>query len=166
MLRYLFLSACIVVGVVMVVAGWVNRDLIRIKIASVYARVNPKPQAANRIGAVAATGLRGDAPWALSALPECLVQTSETTGPRAYVVDHLPAGAVPIAPPATLRYGNCTISVADDEAYVRRGNDRFRIPPSVRFYRASGSLALLRESSNGNELRVYQPAGPSETHQP
>lgn len=150
----------------MVAAGWVNRDLIRIKIASVYARVNPKPQAANRAGGAATNGLRGDAPWALSALPECLIQTSETTGPRAYVVGHLPAGATPIAPPATLRYGDCTISLSGDEAYVRRGNDRFRIPPPVRFYRASGALALLRESSNGNELRVYQPAATPETSRP
>jgi len=165
-LRYLFISTLIVLGVAMVVAGWVNRDLIRIKIASAYARVNPKPQAANRASGAAATGLRGDAPWALSALPECLVQTSETTGPRAYVAGHLPAGAVAIASPATLHYGDCTISVAGDEAYVQRGNDRFRIPPSVRFYRAPGSLALLRESSNGNELRVYQPAEPPETNQP
>ena len=38
-LRYLLLSTAIVVGAAMVVAAWVNRDLIRIKIASVYARV-------------------------------------------------------------------------------------------------------------------------------
>ena len=44
MARYLILSALIVFGVAIAVAGWVNRDLIRIKIASVYARVPPKPE--------------------------------------------------------------------------------------------------------------------------
>jgi hypothetical protein len=71
-------------------------------------------------------------------------------------VAHLPRGSVAVAAPVVLNYGDCTISVAGDEAYVKRGVDRYRIPPRVRFYRAPGFLALLREDSVGNELRVYQ----------
>lgn len=160
MLRYFALATVIVFAVAIAAAGWVNRNAIRIKIASVYLRVTPKPQGSNVPGPAPSRGLGGDAPWALSALPECLTQISETTGPLAYVVRHLPAGARPVAPPATLRYADCTIELSGDEALVTRGNDRFRIPPRVRFYRASGTLALLHAGSDGNDLRVYEPTSP------
>jgi hypothetical protein len=146
----------IVVGGAVLATAWVNRDLIRIRIASVYAG-SPKPAAPNGPAAGGGAPLRGDAPWALSALPECLIQTSESTGPSSYVRAHLPPGAVPVAPPARLVYGDCAISIVGDEAYVQRGNDRLRIPPHVRFYRAAGLLAMIRETPNRAELRVYQP---------
>jgi hypothetical protein len=155
-LRYLALSTVIVFGVAIVVAAWMNRDLIRIKLSSVYVRVPAKAGASSAAGSGGAP-LRGDAPWALSALPECLLQTSESSGSYRYVEAHLPPGATPVAAPATLVYGDCRISVAGDEAYVRRGEDRFRIPPRVRFFRAADLLVLLRETPRSAELRVYQP---------
>jgi hypothetical protein len=159
LLKYLALSTVIVLSVAVLVAALVNRDLIRIRIASVYARVAPQPGSSLRpMPGGAVNGLTGDAPWALSALPECLTQVSKSTGPPKYVQAHLPAGAVRIVPPARLAYGDCTVTIAADEAFVRRGADRFRIPPSVRFYRAEGLLAVVRESAGNVELRVYQPA--------
>lgn len=83
---------------------------------------------------------------------------SETTGSPAYAAAHLPPGSAPVQPPATLHYGDCTISLTGDEAFVSRGVDRFRIPPKVRFYRTAQTLALLRFEGGGTELRVYQPA--------
>jgi hypothetical protein len=157
-LRYLILSTVIVVGAAVLATAWANRDLIRIKIAGVYARVPAKAGMSGPAPGRQSAGLRGDAPWALSALPECLSQMSESTGPQRYVRAHLPAGAVPIVSPATLVYGDCTITIAGDEAYVRRGADRLRIPPHVQFYRAPGLLALIREGSRGSQLLVYQPA--------
>jgi hypothetical protein len=157
-IRYLLVSTVIVLTVAVTVAGWTNRDLIRIKIASIYARVPPKAAPPNPIATPNGVPLRGDAPWALSALPECLVQTSETTGPPHYVLSHLPPGATIVMPPAKLTYADCTISIADDEAIVTRGPDRFRIPPRVRFYRTGATLALLHVESGGMELRVYQPS--------
>jgi hypothetical protein len=159
-LRYLVLSTLIVLASAVVVAGWVNRDLIRIKIASVYARVSANPGAAASEQR-ASVPLSGDAPWALSALPECLTQMTESMGTLAYVRAHLPHGAQAIAPPATLRYGDCSISIAGDEALVRRGPDRLRIPPRVQFYRTQGLLAMLRQTPQGAELRVYAPSGSS-----
>jgi hypothetical protein len=158
MLKYLLLSTVIVVGIGILVAAWVNRDLIRIKLASVYARVPAKPGSASDAERREERALRGDAPWALSALPECLIQLSESRGTLRYVRAHLPAGAVPIVPPATLEYGDCSITLAGDEAYVRRGDDRLRIPPHAYFYRTADSLALIRETPGGAELRVYEPA--------
>ncbi len=145
-------------AVAVTVAGWVNRDLIRIKIASVYAPVPAKPGGPAGAGRATAAPLSGDAPWALSALPECLTQTSESTGSWAYVRTHLPAGAVPIVPPATLHYGDCSVTITGDEALVRRGNDRLRIPPRVQFYRAHDILAMIRETPHTVELRIYEPA--------
>ncbi len=158
MVRYLILSTVIVVGVAVLATAWANRDLIRIKIDSAYARVRAKPGGAGNAPHGPSAALHGDAPWALSALPECLTQVSESSGPASYVRARLPRDAAPIVPPATLVYGNCTITIAGDQAYVRRGADRLHIPPHVRFYRASGLLALMREDSHGAQLRVYEPA--------
>jgi hypothetical protein len=158
LLRYLILSTVIILGVGVLVAAWANRDLIRIKIGSAYAHVQPKGADSGVPAQPQSAMLRGDAPWALSALPECLTQVSESSGPRRYVRARLPAGAAAIVPPATLVYGDCTITIAGDQAYVRRGDDRLHIPPHVQFYRASGLLALLREDSHGTQLRVYESA--------
>ena len=145
-------------AVAVTVASWANRDLIRIKIASVYTRVAAKPGGATAPGRATAAPLTGDAPWALSALPQCLMQLSESNGSAAYVRSRVPAGAVPIRPPATLHYGDCSVTITGDEAYVRRGSDRLRIPPSVRFYRAQDLLVMIRETPQQVELRVYEPA--------
>ncbi|MBV8725809.1 MAG: hypothetical protein JO078_06660 [Candidatus Eremiobacteraeota bacterium] len=158
MAKYLILSTAIVFGVAVIAAGWFNRDLIRVKIAGVYARAHSKGGAFSGSPAHRNVPLSGDAPWALSALPECLRQLSKSSGSVPYVRAHLPRDAVAIAPPATLVFGDCTIAIDDDEAYVRRGSDRLRIPPRVRFYRAPGMLALIRDSGGIAELRLYQPA--------
>jgi hypothetical protein len=147
-----------VLAVAVTVAGWANRELIRIKIASVYARVAPRPGAAGRPVRAAAAPLTGDAPWALSALPECLMQTSESNGSWEYVRGRLPSAAVPIRPPATLHYGDCSVTITGDEALVRRGSDRLRIPPSVQFYRAQDLLVMIRRTQQTVEMRVYEPA--------
>ncbi len=154
------MSTVIVLGIGVAVAAWVNRDLIRIKIASVYARVAPKPGASSRVRSGAIAPLSGDAPWALSALPECLTQLSKSAGSTRYVIAHLPKNAVRIAPPAHLAFGDCTIAIDGREAFVRREDDRFRIPPSVQFYRAGAELVMLREAAGSVELRVYQPVKP------
>lgn len=160
MIKYLAVSTVIVLGIGFLVAAWVNRDLIRIKIASVYARVAPKPGASSRVQRSAVAALSGDAPWALSALPECLTQVSKSAGSARYVAAHLPKNAVWIAPPAHLSFGDCSISIDRGEAFVRRGDDRFRIPPSVQFYRAGAEIVMMREASGSVELRTYESVKP------
>lgn len=100
--------------------------------------------------------MRGDAPWALSALPDCLIQQSEATGTLAYVRSKLPRGATAVAPGTVLHYGSCTIFVRDGEALVSRGDDRLRIPPHVTLYRVGNVLALLRDTAARGELRIYK----------
>lgn len=145
-----------VVLAVAAAAGYVNREKLALKIKSVYVKVPPKaaqpqPQTKRRPQA-----FTGDAPWALSALPECFVQTSESTAPDlSYVLSRLPKGAVMARPATVLRYGDCTLHVEGEQVLVTRGSDRMRIPPKARIYTAPGELALLRGSGGGYDLRVY-----------
>jgi hypothetical protein len=97
----------------------------------------------------------GDAPWALSALPDCFTQTSETTGSASYVAARIPSGAQLVAAGTHLTYGTCTIFVTRDELLVTRGSDRLRVPPYTRLYERGNSLALLRTSGTTATLRIY-----------
>lgn len=148
---------------VAVVAGYANRDRIRLKIASVYATVPPKAaQPAAALGRNAGA-VSGDAAWALSALPECFAQLSKSTSPSlGYVLAQLPSGAVMVRPPQRLRYADCTLDVRDDVIYVRRGEDHLRVPPPARLYvgAAPDRVALLRGGRNGYDLRIYRTVTP------
>jgi hypothetical protein len=144
-----------VIGVA-VVAGYANRDRIRLKIASVYASVPPKAAQTPPPSARQAVAFRGDAPWALSALPECFSQISKSTSPTLdYVLAHLPKGATMVRPPHDLSYADCKVRIAGDAIYVDRGADRLRVPPPARLYVNDGQVALLRGGVGGYELRVY-----------
>ena len=159
MLRYYAIATVIVLAVVVAVTAYQARDLIRIRIAGGKGEVKPKPQPTVDLTRRHELPWRGgDVPWVLSALPDCLRQTLESSGGEAYVRAHLPPQAEPIAPPATIRYGPCTISIVDGEAYVKRGIDRFHIPPHSQFYRLPHGLALLRTSAGYSDLRLYEPA--------
>ncbi len=158
MLRYFIIATFIVLTVAIVATAWSNRDLIRLRIASTNLPVPPKAQDATREGGRGGAPLTGDAPWALSALPDCLYQDSESTGSFAYVRSKLPVSSQVVPPGTTLRYGACTISVGNGEVFVTRGPDRLRIPPDVTLYQAAGELALLRRTGATGELRIYSAA--------
>ena len=109
---------------------------------------------------VASAPLRGDAPWALSALPECLIQISKSTGSR-----ELRAGASAAPAPCRLRRRRrwstviAPFRIAGDEAYVRRGTDRLRhSAPRAVLPRGRPACADSRDAREGAELRVYEPA--------
>lgn len=155
MLRYYAIATGLVLVIAVFVTAWSNRELIRIQISGTNLHVPPKSGEAQEFHGTSTGALRGDAPWALSALPECLRQRSEATGPRAFVLARVPADVTPVAAGSNLNYGACTISVGNGEAYVTRGPDRLRIPPHVQFYRAPGVLALLRSGGSVYELRIY-----------
>ena len=100
--------------------------------------------------------LGAEAPWALSALPECVLQQSVW---RAHTVaglqPHLPAAAQPVAPGSVLVYRNCTLEVRSNDATVTRGKDRFHIPPDTHFYSYDDELIFVRQSKAA-ELRTYR----------
>jgi hypothetical protein len=161
LLRYYVIATFIVLTVAVAVTAWGNRDAIRARIAPTeapsHAQAGSTPhsgfEAADRAGG---GSLRGDAPWALSALPDCMEQISVSSGPIAYVRSKLPRGAAVIPPGSQLVYGPCTIFVRDGELLVSRGSDRLRVPPYVTLFQDDdGTLALLRQAGTHGELRIY-----------
>ena len=116
-----------------------------------------RPQAASHYRAGNFLGI--EAPWALSALPECLLQQSVFRAIDAHTVKrlHLPKGAQPVAPGTELTYRNCVIAVRATDATVRRGPDRFHIPPLSQFFTTRQGLIFVRQTTDGHgaELRVY-----------
>jgi hypothetical protein len=159
MLRYFAVAALLVVGTFVAVTAY-HRYSLRIRVAGGRATMAPRPNASETPSRSTQLVLRGDAPWALSALPECLIQVQEWKGTMRYVRSHIPHGASAIAPPDVLHYGDCTIAIHGDEAFVQRGKDRLRIPPLARFYRMESGIALLRSTGCASPacasvLRVY-----------
>jgi hypothetical protein len=150
------LATVLVLATAIVVSGWGLRHRLRINVGEGHGQGGaPNPQASTT--PPPRSTLAGDAPWALSALPECFEQLSVDTGPREFLSRHLPAGSVRVAPPARLKFADCTIYAVRDEVYVQRGGDAFRIPPPATLYRSPGRIWLLRATGGGGELRVYQP---------
>jgi hypothetical protein len=102
--------------------------------------------------------LGAEAPWALSALPECLLQQSVWRAPDlAGLRAHFPSGAQPVPAGSVLQYRSCILKIRADDAIVTRGSDRFHIPPHSHFFFSGDKLILVRQSK-GAELRTYQPS--------
>ncbi len=159
MIRWVVLATIIVVGVVMIAAALEGRfSLGDIKLASVPGSAAPKAIDERSSNAPSGRPFVGVAPWALSAVPDCLEQKLVSRGPLSYVRAHVASGAVAVPDGAALRYGACTIMVHGDTVDVARGRDRFHIPPVSRLYRSSDRLFLLRVDASGAQLRSYAAA--------
>lgn len=102
---------------------------------------------------------RGDAPWALSALPECFRQLSSATGSGAFARSKIPAGARPLADGAVLVVADCTLTVRGDRIEVVRGSERLRVPPQSRLLLAGERLILDRRDGEREDVRLYARAG-------
>lgn len=142
-------------AVCVTVAAYANRDLIRIKIASVYARVSPKPVPRESSGVRTETKFLADASWALSALPECWKQAAKSTGDAQYVRAHLPPASVRLPPGAEIRANDCTLLVREDDAVVQRGRDRLRLPAPTYIFRSPERLSVFSLHGATAELRTY-----------
>jgi hypothetical protein len=101
--------------------------------------------------------VRGDAPWALSALPDCARQDRAARGNWAEVRAKIPAGASPVQ--GEFGAGPCTIRIDPDGIHITRGADRLRIPAPARLFVAgTGSgerYYLYRRLGELGELREY-----------
>ncbi len=156
MLRYFAIATVIVLSIAVIVTAHSYGDFMRFRLAA--SRHSPVPQHL-RISAGGGSSegdVTGDAPWALSALPDCFTQRSETAGSQAYVATRIPAGAQPVADGTRLRYGPCTILVRRSELLVERGSDHLRVPPRATLYTVGNSLVLVRTSGNYAVLRTYE----------
>jgi hypothetical protein len=155
LLRYFAISALLVVTIVAVVAAYAMRDRLRLKIASVNVPVPPKAAQSAPPSNRTPPPLRGAAPWALSAVPECFQQTSKATGTLAYVLGHLAPGAVMLRPGSVVRAADCVVTVRSDSVELDRRSDRLLVPAPSRLYRRSGGYALLEGEPTGYVLRNY-----------
>jgi hypothetical protein len=106
-----------------------------------------------------AAGVVGNAPWALSALPECFVQDLEANGTYAFARSKLPAAMQPIMPGYRLQSDDCMLHVRAHSGVVDRGTEQLVIPPDARFFWSSSQLALLRKTGSLGELRLYHVTG-------
>lgn len=165
MLRYFVIATILVVGTAILITASYHR--LRIEVGAGRGTIAPKPAPSLPRASGRSHGLRGDAPWALSALPECLIQVEEWKGALAVVRAHLPRAASRIIPPATLRFADCTLRIFGAQAFVTRSDTNLRIPPYATFYRVEGGgLVLVRASGCKRPncpavLRVYATPGPS-----
>ncbi|MBV8720913.1 MAG: hypothetical protein JO277_02110 [Candidatus Eremiobacteraeota bacterium] len=104
-------------------------------------------------GASGNVALRADAPWALSALPDCARQHLEARGTAAHVQAMIPKNARAVR--GHLDAGPCALDVTEDGIEVTRGHDRLRIPPPARLLYADDRYYLYEEERKGAVLRVY-----------
>ena len=103
--------------------------------------------------------LHGNAPWALSALPECFHQDAQRSGTPAFAREHFPADAVPVAPGMRLRIADCTLDIDARSAVVVRADNRLVVPPVAHFYTAGKSLILDRVDHGREDVRTYSLRG-------
>jgi hypothetical protein len=108
-------------------------------------------QAANE--SLAPQALGGDAPWALSALPDCARQHSEDRGSAAAVRAKIPSAATAVV--GRLRAGACVVEVTADGIIVQRRHDRLRIPPPARLLYWNDLYYLYEGDRKGAVLRIY-----------
>ena len=109
------------------------------------------PEAAGT--AAPAGALRGDAAWALSALPDCARQHSEDRGKPERIAAMIPHGAVPVE--GHVSAGPCSLEVSRDGIRIVRGSDRLRIPPPARLLQYGDRYYLYTQDRNAATLRVY-----------
>jgi len=121
----------------------------------ISARASGTPSAARVQSheSAAPTSLGGDAPWALSALPDCARQHSEDRGSAASVHRKIPVQATAVE--GVVHAGPCTISVTAYGIFVQRGSDRLRIPPPARLLHWDDRYYLYDHDRKGAVLRVY-----------
>jgi hypothetical protein len=96
----------------------------------------------------------------LSALPECLRQIFEAVGSRAYVASRIPAGYAAQPAGTQLQFADCSLAVRANDVLVRRGADKYYVPPPAQLFKRASSIALMHEAGARAILRIYEPAPP------
>jgi hypothetical protein len=155
MLRYYAIAAVLVIVAASVLAATVERRR-ELRVASERARGTPSPPRREAASTFDPGAVIGDAPWALSAVPECFRQTGETHGSAGFVAAHLPAGARRLAPGTVVVAADCRVSVGAATLAVDRRGERLIVPPRTSVYAAGDGLAVLRAAGGSYDLRVYR----------
>ena len=118
----------------------------------------PTPARSESNGGEGRGNVAGDAPWALSALPDCARQHFAVRGSTAAVRAKIPAAATVVG--GEIVAGPCTIRITPNGIDVARDLDHLRIPPPAQLLRAGNRYYLYRHSGERAELRAYSLTGP------
>jgi len=155
MLPYYAAASALVVGTLVIFASGLGRSP-KLRVASVPVHGTPSPARGEAASTFAPGSVTGEAPWALSAVPECFRQESEAHGSPAFVASRLPAGAQRLAAGTRLAVGDCRLRVGAAVLTLERGGERLVVPRWTRVYSAGALLAVLRDSGGSADLRVYR----------
>lgn len=157
MLRYFALSTVIVALVLAAILALphVARDA-RQSLYRSSAQATPGPATrGDRDSGSRDVAVRGDAPWALSALPGCFHQEHFAAGDEVFVHAKMPRDARRVAAGLTLSTADCRLRVGRNDATVARGDNVLHIPPPARLYVAGERLLLETRTGSRLMLRTY-----------
>jgi hypothetical protein len=157
MLRYLVIATLIVLGVIFIATLVPRRpatfDVVSPKTTSTPTRRN---EAADT---TFDRGVRGDAPWALSVLPECFTLHKTYRGTTQFLLGKLPPGVHEISAGTTLAVRDCALHVGGNDIVVDRGEEHLRIPAPAQIYASDTGIALLHVVDGKRTLVIYGASG-------
>ena len=156
-MRYLALATAIVgvvLAVVIVLGHGGTRSDPRVRYSSRVATPGPAQNDSSR-GAVAAP-VTGDAPWALSALPECFRELARARGSLPFVRAHVPPGARLVPSGTSVIVADCRLEVAARGIAVIRGENVLRIPAPAKLSLSGATIVLETRVGERGEVRTYR----------
>lgn len=160
MIRYYAFATVFVLVVAILATAWWDRDWLRLKIASVHVEASPPGISfQHSIGQTSQKPFIAVAPWALSAVPECLLQRRLVQGDVAYVRAHLPP-LTPLGVGQSIRVADCTMTVTKNGIDLVRGVDKMHIPAPTDLYRQGQRLWLYETTQGVPLLRSYDARAP------
>lgn len=155
-MRYLALATAIV-GVVLAIVvalghGGPGPDT-RVRYSS---GGTPGPAQRDPWRGAAAAPVTGDAPWALSAVPECFRERSLARGSLAFVRAHVPVGARTVPLGTIVTVADCRVTVGARGIFVSRGDNVLRVPAPAKLSLLGATLVLETRDGARGEVRTYR----------
>ncbi len=77
------------------------------------------------------------------------------------MTSRLPKGYAAQPAGTQLQFSDCSIAVGANDVTVRRGPDKYYVPPPAQLFKRASSIALMHEAGARAILRIYEPAPPS-----
>jgi hypothetical protein len=154
MLPYYLVAAVLVIAAVTIVASGIGQRR-EVRVASVPAHGTPSPPRHEAASTLQPGPVTGEAPWALSAVPECFRQASAVHGTPAFVAARLPGDARRLPPGSVVSAADCRLLVGPATLTLERGGERLVVPREARAYVEGERLLVLRTAGATADLRVY-----------
>jgi hypothetical protein len=95
------------------------------------------------------------APWVLSALTDCFIETDRVSGPLSKLLPLFPPARERLLPGTQFERGPCRVDVHANSIIVVRGTDRMRVPHGT-LYRTPSHLILTSTDGPTADIRTYE----------